>query len=91
MSLWVANGHIEFMGLFARSFVALNRIMGWALAIFGILVIAGAIQRLALGRFEGFGLGWHFLFGATCLAAGGLYIRAPLFRVRERARDDAAD
>ena len=74
------------MGLFAKSFVAINRIIGWALAIFGTLVIAGAIQRLALGRFAGFGLGWHFLLGATCLAVGILYIRAPLFRATEKVR-----
>jgi hypothetical protein len=68
------------MGLFAKSFVAINRIIGWVLAVFGTLVTAGAIQRLALGRFAGFGLGWHFLLGATCLAVGVLYIRAPLTR-----------
>jgi hypothetical protein len=72
------------MGPFAKTFVVANRIVGWLLAIFGTLVTAGAIQRLILGRFAGFGLGWHFLVGAICLVVGIVYIRAPLTRKGDR-------
>ena len=68
------------MGPFSRAFVVSNRIFGWVLAIFGTLVTAGAIQRVVLGRFAGFGIGWHFLLGAICLGVGVAYIRAPLTR-----------
>jgi hypothetical protein len=79
------------MGPFAKSFVIANRLAGWSLTVFGILVIAGAIQRVAMGRFAGFGLGWHFLLGATCLAVGVLYIRAPLSRPKGTERGGSAD
>ena len=76
------------MGPVSKAFVAANRIVGWVLAIFGTLVTAGAIQRVVLGRFAGFGLGWHFLLGAICLGVGVLYIRALLTREDGRQSTD---
>lgn len=77
------------MGPFSKAFAIVNRIFGWALVVFGALITAGAIQRLLLGRFAGFGLGWHFLVGATCLAIGIVYIRAPLTRDSDGKRPRA--
>src|SRR5262245_58083423 len=61
-----------------------SRIVGWALAFFGALFIAGAIQRLFVGHFEGFGLGWHLLLGAICLVVGIVYPRAFMTRAGMR-------
>jgi predicted phage tail protein len=78
------------MGPIAKTFVMVNRVFGWFLAVGGVLVLVGAVQRLVLGRSAGLGLGWHFLIGAVLLAVGVVYIRAPLTREDARDQTDSA-
>jgi hypothetical protein len=67
-----------------------NRVFGWFAAVNGVLVLAGAVQRVVLGSSTGLGLGWHFLIGAVLLAVGVVYIRAPLTREAARKRTDSS-
>jgi len=78
------------MGPVAKTFVMINRVFGWFTAVAGVLVLAGALQRLVLGRSAGLGLGWHFLIGVVLLAVGVMYIRAPLTREDAHDRIDSA-
>lgn len=79
------------MGPIAKAFVIANRIFGWGTAVAGVSVLLGVVQRIALGRAGGIGLGWHVLIGVLLVVVGVVYIRAPLYRSITKDQGSSAD